>query len=42
MGLLAGAGRVGSIAGQFVFGALISVSVHLLLGVAAAMLVLGT
>ena len=42
MGLLAAWGRLGSIAGQFVFGALISISVHLLLGVAATMLVIGS
>lgn len=42
MGVLAAFGRIGSIAGQFVFGALISVSVHALLAVAAVMLVIGT
>ena len=41
MGVLAACGRVGSIVGQFAFGALISVSVHALLALAAVMLLAG-
>jgi len=41
MGILAGSGRLGSMAGQFVFGALIHVSIPLLLVLAAAMLMVG-
>lgn len=41
MGLLAATGRIGSIAGQFVFGALIHVSLFALLGVAGAILLVG-
>lgn len=41
MGLLAATGRIGSIVGQFVFGALIHVSLYALLGVAGAILLVG-
>ena len=41
LGVLAACGRLGSIVGQFVFGALIHVSIPLLLGSAACMLLLG-
>lgn len=41
MGFLAASGRVGSIVGQFVFGAMVSVSVPALLGTAAGVLALG-
>jgi VNT family MFS transporter (synaptic vesicle glycoprotein 2) len=41
MGYLAASGRVGSIVGQFVFGAMINVSVSALLSTAAAVLAIG-
>jgi len=41
MGLLAATGRIGSIIGQFIFGALIHVSLFALLGVAGAILLSG-
>ena len=41
MGVLAGVGRIGSITGQLVFSALVSVSVTALLRVVAAMLLIG-
>jgi hypothetical protein len=41
MGLLAATGRLGSVVGQFIFGALIHVSLFALLGVAGAVLLLG-
>ncbi len=41
LGVLAAFGRLGSISGQFVFGALIHVSIPLLLGSAATMLLVG-
>jgi putative MFS transporter len=41
LGVLAACGRMGSITGQFVFGALVDVSIPLLLGSAACMLLVG-
>ena len=41
MGVLAGSGRLGSIAGQIVFSALVHVSIPALLSVAAGLLLLG-
>lgn len=42
MGVLAASGRIGSIIGQFIFGALIHVSLFALLGVAGGVLVCGS
>ena len=41
MGVLAATGRLGSVAGQFIFGALVHVNLFALLGVAAAILLIG-